>query len=268
VNALVTGALVMLQRLRLYGPVADMYRTLDGHLPRAARRRLATERLYAQFVRPGDTAFDVGANRGDRTAVLAELGARVLAVEPQPSCAHRLRRRFAEMPRVAVVEVGLGAEKGTARLAVAQASGIASMSPGWMKATRESGTFAAYRWDRSIDVPVVTLDDLIAEHGVPSFAKIDVEGYEPQVLAGLSQSIPALCFEFTPEWLDAAFACLDRLALLGEYEFNYDQNESMVLGLPTWSSGPDFRSVLTTIGQAGQPFGNVYARLRGSRPAQ
>ena len=46
-------------------------------------------------------------------------------------------------------------------------------------------------------VPVTTLDALIERHGVPSFVKVDAEGFEEEVLQGLSRSIKALSFEFT-----------------------------------------------------------------------
>ena len=49
------------------------------------RRAAAMDRLYGNFVRPGDLVFDVGAHVGDRVASFRRLGARVVAVEPQPA---------------------------------------------------------------------------------------------------------------------------------------------------------------------------------------
>ena len=48
------------------------------------------DRLYGQFVRPGDLVFDVGAHVGDRIAAFRRLGARVVAVEPQPALVRTL----------------------------------------------------------------------------------------------------------------------------------------------------------------------------------
>jgi Methyltransferase FkbM domain len=75
--------------------------------------------------------------------------------------------------------------------------------------------FARVRWDRSIDVAVATLDDLIAAHGEPAFCKIDVEGFEVDVLAGLTRPVRALSFEYLPPAHDAALAALDLVARLG-----------------------------------------------------
>ena len=61
----------------------------------------------------------------------------------------------------------------------------------WRRRSSElSGDMAtAVRWDSSI-VPATTLDELIAAYGIPAFVKIDVEGMEHEVLAGLSQPVP------------------------------------------------------------------------------
>ena len=49
------------------------------------------DRLYGHFVRPGDLVFDIGAHVGDRVASFRRLGARVVAVEPQPAMVRALR---------------------------------------------------------------------------------------------------------------------------------------------------------------------------------
>ena len=52
---------------------------------------VAMERLYAGFVKPGDLVFDVGAHVGDRVRAFRRLGARVIAVEPQPAMVRALQ---------------------------------------------------------------------------------------------------------------------------------------------------------------------------------
>ena len=67
-------------------------------------------------------------------------------------------------------------------------------------------------------VMTTTLDDLIAEFGIPRFVKIDVEGFEYSVLYGLSDlsSIPEyLCFEFHGSRMDVAIKCIGHLIACG-----------------------------------------------------
>jgi hypothetical protein len=84
-------------------------------------------------------------------------------------------------------------------------------------------------WDRRIEVKETTLDALVAAHGAPAFVKIDVEGFEERVLAGLSRPVPALSFEFTTIQREVAFACIDRLSALGYRRFNLALGESQRL---------------------------------------
>jgi hypothetical protein len=107
---------------------------------------------------------------------------------------------------------------------------------------------------------VVTLDTLIAEHGLPRFCKIDVEGYEEQVLAGLNTAIPMLSLEFQPERLEAAQGCVERLQTLGRYEFNLGLDEHEALALPRWVDPAGLRTELERL-RGTLTFGDIYARL-------
>ena len=62
---------------------------------------------------------------------------------------------------------------------------------------------------------VTTLDRLIESYGVPAFIKIDLEGYELQVLQGLSRSVRGISFEFFAERLQQTKLCVGRLTDLG-----------------------------------------------------
>ena len=71
------------------------------------------------------------------------------------------------------------------------------------------------KWNREVEIETTTLDLLIERFGAPAFIKIDVEGAEPSVLAGLSRPVRALSFEYLPRALDYASVCVERLRALG-----------------------------------------------------
>lgn len=103
-----------------------------------------------------------------------------------------------------------------------------------------------------------TLDALIGEFGAPSFIKIDVEGYEDAVLAGLSRPVAALSFEFTTIARDVAARCLDRLAVLGFTGYDVSLAETMALDLGRWVTGREMRAHLAGLPHEANA-GDVYA---------
>jgi FkbM family methyltransferase len=207
---------------------------------------------------PGDLVFDIGANMGDRTAGYLRLGTRVVAVEPQSDCVAALRRRYADRDDVTIVAAGLGATPGTAEIAIcSEAPVLSTMSTAW-----QEGRFSGYTWDRTETVTIRTLDDLIAEHGLPAFCKIDVEGFELEVLRGLSQPLPALSLEWTFEGLPRAQRCLDLLlALSPDTRFNLAVGEEPDLLLEQWSSADAVLERARAEGANG--WGDVFARWTG-----
>jgi FkbM family methyltransferase len=204
-------------------------RSMSGSRPPRNRVHAALQQRYQgrrlrQFLSPlvgrGELAFDIGANVGIWTAGMRELGATVVAVEPQSAVVEALRSRFAGDPDVFVVESAVGAESGRGTLHLAAtASTHASMSESWREVAREHRGIAESDWVSEVEVEVTTLDSLIERFGTPLFCKVDVEGLELHVLKGLSQPLGSITFEFHVETLAELRGCVERLGEIGDYRF-------------------------------------------------
>jgi FkbM family methyltransferase len=216
----------------------------------------ALARLYAGIVAPGDLAFDIGAHAGNRTRALVQAGARVVALEPQRLFHAWLAR---DLPAgVTLLPLAAGRAPGRARLAVSRLHPtVSSLADGFPERMHGAPGFGGVRWDAAETVEVTTLDALIAAHGRPRFAKIDVEGFEAEVLAGLSQPLPWLAVEYLPEAAEVAAACVERLAALGDYAFNLVPGETATFALPRWLGPEAIGAALASARRSG----DLYARL-------
>lgn len=261
-NTANASSISALARLRADPAFASLRRSLAVYYGDAARDA-AMHALYARFVRRGDLAFDIGSHVGDRIGSFRRLGARVVALEPQPLCAHAIRAIYGGDPEVTVLEAACGEHAGALTLRVNSANPtVSTASEEFVAAADGAGGWEGQAWNEAIEVPCTTLDALIARHGLPAFAKVDVEGFEHMVLAGLSQPLPALSFEFTTIQRSVALACLDRLAALGAYGFDVALGESHQLTFDRWIAAADMAAHIAALPHAANS-GDVYCRLQG-----
>lgn len=227
-------------------------------------RTAAMRRHYAALIAPGHLVFDIGAHVGNQTRVLARLGARVVAIEPQPQLARWLRWLFRADRRVTVVETALGARPGKASLyPSSRTPTVATLSSDWIASVGSARSFARVRWGAPIEVPVTTLDALIEQHGLPRFCKIDVEGFEAEILRGLSQPIPLLSFEYVPAAIAIACETVGLLAALGPYRFNLTVGERRAFRCPQWQETAATLAWLRAR-RPDERSGDVYAKLQSS----
>lgn len=245
----------MLEKLRT---VRGVVRSLGIYYGRKSRR-IEKDRLYAQFVRGGDLVFDVGAHVGDRVASFRRLGARVVAVEPQPALALTLKTLYGRDRNVVIESKAVGRRAGTLDMKVnIDNPTVSTASSAFIDAAKGAQGWEGQAWEKTIVVPVTTLDALIETHGMPSFVKIDVEGFEGEALAGLTRPVDVLSFEFTTIQRDVAESCIARCAALGFRRYNAALGESQELG--DWRSAEDIARWLLELPHAANS-GDIYARM-------
>jgi len=218
--------------------------------------------FYSQFVSRGALCFDIGANTGNRAKIFLKLQAAVIAVEPQYECIALLRTVFGSNPNLTIVHKALGESEGEAEMMVSNANTVSSLSREWIESVKDSGRFSdEYSWDKKQIVPLTTLDRLIEQYGTPSFVKIDVEGFEYQVIKGLSQPVTTLSLEFTPEFIESTFTCIEHLQRLGDIRLNYVLDESMHLALDKWVAPHEIVRILSHFRGDNTLFGDVYVNF-------
>ena len=221
----------------------------------------ALDQMYGAFVGPGDLAFDIGAHVGDRVASFRRLGARVVALEPQPALARALRVLFAFDRNVTVEQAAIARVPGTVDLMInIDNPTVSTASADFIHAARDASGWREQRWTRSIRVNATTLDALIARHGRPAFIKIDVEGFEAEALAGLSQPVAALSFEFTTIQRDVALAAVARCEALGYASFNAALGESQAFVHPEWITAASLKQWIGALPHEANS-GDIYASL-------
>ena len=221
----------------------------------------AMDRMYRRFVQPGDLVFDIGAHVGDRVAAFRRLGARVVAVEPQPALLRTLRLLYGGDPKVTIEAAAVGRQPGAVELNVnVDNPTVSTVSTDFIAAATNAPGWEGQAWSKRIRVPLTSLDTLIATHGTPAFIKIDVEGFEAEVLAGLSQPIQALSFEFTLIQRDTARACIERCGALGYASFNAVLGESQSFEHRDWIDALAMSRWLCALPSEANS-GDIYARL-------
>jgi len=224
--------------------------------------RLAWRRFYSDLLDPGDLVFDVGAHVGTRARAMRAAGARVVALEPQALFARYLRLT---LPRdITLVEAAAGGAEAQAEMSVSSRHPtVSSLKTTFVDTAAHTPGFDHVRWDTRERVRLVTLDALIAEHGAPRYVKIDVEGYELEVLAGLSRPLEMVSVEYLPGFAELTHRVIDRLGGLGVYRFNPVMGERAGFAWDEWRDAAAVRAWLDGL-SADAPSGDLFARLEGS----
>ncbi len=169
------------------------------------------QRIIREYVKPGETVYDIGANIGYVSLSLAKQvgrGGRVFAFEPVPQNIERLRNNIAlnKIDNIQVLEFAASNTNGEAVIRMAENLSMASLV--WHQDNPQA---------TEITIRTMVIDELVEKRELPfpSFVKIDVEGFEAGVLQGivrtLKAAMPVLFVECSDAGRETAWQLLSGL---------------------------------------------------------
>lgn len=223
------------------------------------QRQFVWRRFYRENLNSGDTVFDIGTHVGSRARAMRAAGAKVIAFEPQTPFTQFLQW---SLPKdITLVAAALGSKEAEGQLAISSLHPtVSSLRTDFVSDASQTPGFEHVRWDSLQAVMVLTLDSQILRHGSPNYIKIDVEGFELEVLSGLTKPIPMLSVEYLPGFPKLTLAVVDRILELGDYHFNPVIGEKAKFLWTEWRPAVAVKSWLETQ-PANAASGDLFARL-------
>lgn len=237
-------------------------RIKDRHNAKSKHKNqvLTLKSLYAPFVKAGSLVFDCGGAYGDRTDIFLKLGARkVVLIEPLEYYQKELKRRFRNK-NVSIEQCGIGYKPEIAQFYECSTTELSTFDYQKVLHLSKLPSMQNLEWLPCKDLPITTLDILIAKHGVPDFIKIDIEGYDYLAVRGLSKAVGGLSFEYHTNTMDRTIEAIRHISNLGDYEFTWSQRELFQLNF-LWLSSTEMIKRLEFI-PLDTEFGDIYARLK------
>jgi FkbM family methyltransferase len=160
--------------------------------------------------------FDIGANVGDHSNIFSKISKKLVCVEPDDTNNVILRSRFGRNKNVTIIKKAVAEKEGTSVFYMeAAGSALNTLSTKWVNVLEESEVSRfgeGHKFSTSKKVEITTLDKLIKEYGKPDYIKIDVEGFEKEVVSTLKEKISIISFECNlPEFAEETVAIIEHL---------------------------------------------------------
>lgn len=200
--------------------------------------------------------FDIGANVGIRTSVFSDLAEKVVAIEPNKDLATILKSKF-KGANVEIIEKACASDSAVYEFYIGANHLISTLSQEFIQHKEDSNEIR--KWSKPVKVNSISLNELVEIYGTPDFCKIDVEGFEKEVLKGLNRKLGIISFEFNyPSFEKDTLWCIDKLHELGYTSFNFSLGESLIFHFTDWVTVEQIKDFFDL---KAFPFTNVYGDI-------
>ena len=210
------------------------------------------KKFYKSLINKDDLCFDIGANVGTKSKLFLSLNARVIAFEPQSTCIEHLKK--IKHPQFSYFKWGVGAINGVQKLQLANHIEVATFSQNFIDFFKNENL----QWNQNENVTIKKIDTLIDEFGIPDYCKIDVEGYEYNILSHLNHQIPIIEFEFTEAFFSETIKCI-KLLDTSNRVYNYNLNECPKFELESWVSAKEIITIFKKLPKT-RLHGNIFVK--------
>lgn len=213
---------------------------------------------------PNSLVFDIGANVGNKTDIYLKLGCKVISVEPDPKNVKILRRRFSQNKNFILVDQAVSDNEGISQFYILDpGSAYNTLSEKWkntLDANNSINITSDQKKSDCINITTTTLNTLINRFGRPDYIKIDVEGYEIQVLRGLNNKIKLISFEANlPEFTQETIEIILHLQEIdNQVKFNYVLSDTGDYVLAEWM---DYINFINLIQNTEIRYMEIYAKM-------
>jgi FkbM family methyltransferase len=212
---------------------SDFYQKIRN--PVTYKKSVEEKNIYKKLLSGVDykneLIFDVGANKGDKSAIFLALTKKVIAFEPSEKWFAFLMKRFRNQ-NIELFNFALGgAESFLEYYEIENNEGYNSLSKKHIETTVTARGISTLSSVKSKKIKVEIIENFITRFGKPIYIKIDVEGYEYEVIKGLKSAVPIISFEANlPEFCDETIQIIEYLTnnLSDRYRFNFIAESSFL----------------------------------------
>lgn len=204
--------------------------------------------------------FDIGCNKGDYCNHILSVydNARIICLEANPELAFDVKNRFSRNHNITVINLAVAEESGKKiDFFISDADTISTASKNWVEHSRFSKN---YKWDKKIEIETTTLDDLVKTYGAPDLIKVDVEGYELEVLHGLKKRANKLCFEWAEEEKQNILLSCKHLREIGYDNFGFIEGDVYMKEPDSYLPYDEFLKTLDMDENRKEKWGMIWAK--------